>query len=59
MKVIFVLTAVLGLTACGVDGPPVRPAAKTSVGSGSKDGSASVTNDWISGNVSVHVGAAV
>lgn len=59
MKVILALTAILALAACGVDGPPVRPSVKTTVGTGSKDGSASVTNDWISGNMSVHVGASL
>ncbi|WP_101068743.1 argininosuccinate lyase [Roseovarius salinarum] len=43
------LVTVLALGACGVDGEPIRPAAKEEPRTGS--------TGWTSGNVSVHVGA--
>ncbi|MCZ4352699.1 argininosuccinate lyase [Roseovarius aestuarii] len=59
MKIALACLTVLALGACGVDGPPVRPSVKTTVGTGSKNGNASVTSDWISGNVSMHVGTSL
>lgn len=59
MRLLLATAMVLALTACGVDGPPVRPSVKTTVGTGSKAGNASVTNDWISGTMNVHVGASL
>ena len=54
-----ILAAVLALSACGVDGPPVSPSVKTTVGTSTGGGNMAVTNDWISGNVSIHAGASL
>lgn len=54
-----ILGAVLALSACGVDGAPVRPSVQTTVGTSTGGGGVAVTNDWISGNVSVHAGASL
>jgi predicted small lipoprotein YifL len=54
MKVILALSAILALTACGVDGPPVRPAAETSAGTRTGGNDSKLGSDWISGTINVH-----
>ena len=59
MRLVIAIATLFGLAACGVDGPPVRPSVTSTVGTSANGNSASVTNDWISGNVSVHVGGSL
>ena len=56
MRLVIALGAGLALSACGVDGAPIRPSVTTTVGTSAGNTSASVTTDWISVRSSTHVG---
>ncbi|MDR9394077.1 argininosuccinate lyase [Roseovarius sp. SYSU LYC5161] len=53
------IAAVAMVAACGVDGDPVRPSVNTTVGASERGVDGAVGTDWVSGNVSVHVGTSL
>ncbi|EDM73346.1 hypothetical protein RAZWK3B_03960 [Roseobacter sp. AzwK-3b] len=54
---VLALTAMAALAGCGADGEPIRPTAKANVGVGERGVNGAVGTKWISGTVSVDVGA--
>ena len=56
---ILAVLSVAALTACGVDGEPIRPSTSTTVGVGNHGVSASTGATWISGRTTVTVATAL
>ncbi len=54
MRNLFVLAVLTALSACGVDGPPVRPADDNGLAPAKNATPKPDPGDWISGTASIH-----
>ncbi|MBZ8118285.1 hypothetical protein KUD11_06450 [Roseovarius sp. LXJ103] len=59
MRLAIALGVVLALSACGVDGAPIRPAVTTTFGTSTGNTTARVTTDWVNVRTSTHVGVSL